>query len=459
MGGRLSGEACSAPCCIAAARAATRPRTSPSTRSAARRSWPTPTGCGGAYAGRRRAAGEGPGRRAHGRAHHLPVGSGPAAEVRPRAAARRPRAWGFDADFQVESYLRHQGSSFVDRFDANSYLYITRALDYFDLAGRARRRAGRGLPQGAQGALLRARPSRRDWLYPTPESRDIVRALNAAGCRRQLRRDRDRQGPRRLLPRRAAAGPDAARVPGLGRPGARGWAACGMLERARDFARDPAGLVRPGARVLDVGCGDGELLELLQPARSRLDGAGLEISPEPACPPAWRAACRWCRATATATSTTSRRAAFDYAILVQDPAADARAQARALRAAAHRRPGRRLGAELRPLAASAGLAAEPVAGCPETAPCPSPGGRRPTSTSARCATSPASATHLDLRIDACASLTEGRPPAPSTRARRSRTGAPETGAVPAEPHAPSPGRRRARRRRTCSGKWSCRPRR
>ena len=99
-----------------------------------------------------------------------------------RELQRDGLSWGFDADFQVESYLRHQGASFVDRFDANSSLYITRALDYFDLAASH----GGVLAQ----AFQRARDVRfcvfsftSDWLYPTEESRTVVRALNAAGAR------------------------------------------------------------------------------------------------------------------------------------------------------------------------------------------------------------------------------------------------------------------------------------
>ncbi|HYG85714.1 MAG TPA: homoserine O-acetyltransferase [Azospirillum sp.] len=92
--------------------------------------------------------------------------------------------YGFDADFQVESYLRHQGISFVERFDANSYLYITRAMDYFDLAAdhggvlaNAFRHDGKATP--VRFCLVSFSS---DWLFPTRESRAIVHALNAAAA-------------------------------------------------------------------------------------------------------------------------------------------------------------------------------------------------------------------------------------------------------------------------------------
>jgi homoserine O-acetyltransferase len=88
--------------------------------------------------------------------------------------------FGFDADFQVESYLRHQGISFVDRFDANSYLYITRAMDYFDLAADY----GGVLANAFTGTKTRfcVVSFTSDWLYPTRESRAIVQALNAVAA-------------------------------------------------------------------------------------------------------------------------------------------------------------------------------------------------------------------------------------------------------------------------------------
>jgi homoserine O-acetyltransferase/O-succinyltransferase len=88
--------------------------------------------------------------------------------------------YGFDADFEVESYLRHQGIVFVDRFDANSYLYITRACDYFDLAAEH----GGVLANAFRGARTRfcVISFTSDWLYPTAENRAIVHALNAAAA-------------------------------------------------------------------------------------------------------------------------------------------------------------------------------------------------------------------------------------------------------------------------------------
>ncbi len=97
-----------------------------------------------------------------------------------RLQNREAKTFGFDADFQIESYLRHQGQVFVDRFDANSYLYITRAMDYFDLASEH----GGVLANAFRNLKTRfcVFSFSSDWHYTPEESRDLVRALNAAGC-------------------------------------------------------------------------------------------------------------------------------------------------------------------------------------------------------------------------------------------------------------------------------------
>ena len=93
---------------------------------------------------------------------------------------RPEKTFGFDADFQVESYLRYQGISFTDRFDANSYLYITRAMDYFDLAEEHGGVLANAFAKSQARFCLISFDT--DWLYPTAESRNIVHALNAAGA-------------------------------------------------------------------------------------------------------------------------------------------------------------------------------------------------------------------------------------------------------------------------------------
>ena len=97
-----------------------------------------------------------------------------------RLQDRDALSFGFDADFQVESYLRHQGSSFVDRFDANSYLYITRAMDYFDLAAEH----GGILANAFRGTRTRfcIVSFTSDWLFPTAENRAVMQALNAVAA-------------------------------------------------------------------------------------------------------------------------------------------------------------------------------------------------------------------------------------------------------------------------------------
>jgi homoserine O-acetyltransferase/O-succinyltransferase len=97
-----------------------------------------------------------------------------------RLQNREEKTFGFDADFQVESYLRHQGAAFKDRFDANSYLYLTRAMSYFDLAEEHGGRLADAFAGSAARFCVVSFDS--DWLYPTKLSRNLAHALNAAGA-------------------------------------------------------------------------------------------------------------------------------------------------------------------------------------------------------------------------------------------------------------------------------------
>ncbi|MFW0777128.1 MAG: homoserine O-acetyltransferase MetX [Rickettsiales bacterium] len=88
--------------------------------------------------------------------------------------------YGFEADFQIESYLRHQGMSFVERFDANAYLYLTRAASYFDLTEGGTKKLTDIFANTPIRFCVVSFTS--DWLYTSAESRNLVRALNAVAA-------------------------------------------------------------------------------------------------------------------------------------------------------------------------------------------------------------------------------------------------------------------------------------
>ena len=103
-----------------------------------------------------------------------------------RLQDREAKSFGFDADFQVESYLRHQGISFTDRFDANSYLYITRAMDYFDLAEEHGGRLADAFADSSARFCLVSFDT--DWLYPDAEIAQCRPCAQRGGRAGQLRR-------------------------------------------------------------------------------------------------------------------------------------------------------------------------------------------------------------------------------------------------------------------------------
>lgn len=175
----------------------------------------------------------------------------------------------FDADFEVEGYLRYRGKSFVNQFDANSYIYITKALDYFDLS------------DGKLIARLRDNSLRfliisfdTDWLYPSYQSKEIVQQLKEGGLLNAISCDiKSRHGHdsflidfgeqthliERFLLKAAGEFPPITDIPPL-----------------RLDHKLVTEIVEENAKVLDIGCGDGELMRLLK-ERKHTRAQGLEV--------------------------------------------------------------------------------------------------------------------------------------------------------------------------------------
>lgn len=97
-----------------------------------------------------------------------------------RLQGRERYGYDFDTEFAIEGYLKHKGNQFTNRFDANSYLYVTKALDYFDLT------QSHGSLQNAfarsAGIMYLVVSFTSDWLYPTYHSKEMVSALLAVGA-------------------------------------------------------------------------------------------------------------------------------------------------------------------------------------------------------------------------------------------------------------------------------------
>ena len=159
-----------------------------------------------------------------------------------RVLKRDEYGFNYDVEFEIESYLRYQGDKFAQVFDANTYLLMTKALDYFDPAKETGGDLARALSAAKAGFFVVS--FRSDWRFPPERSREIVKALVASRKARDLRRDRRAPRPRRV-PARQRALPPARR--GLRRQHrrarsarARGARRCALgAARARGDARLP----------------------------------------------------------------------------------------------------------------------------------------------------------------------------------------------------------------------------
>ncbi|MBU4199757.1 MAG: homoserine O-acetyltransferase [Verrucomicrobia bacterium] len=201
----------------------------------------------------------------------------------------------FATPFQVESYLDYQGNKFVNRFDANSYLHITEAMDVFDLTENVDDPAEvfRNVDLRTQ-FLVVALSS--DWLFPPEQSLEVARTLVRAGkrvtyCLLKSPYGHDAflvevehlaevmrtflEAPRQLENAISSGAADSrAAAPGQGEAGK--FPRTRLAMRSGDDYRLIEDMVRPGSRVLDLGCGDGELICRLMTER-RIIGLGMDI--------------------------------------------------------------------------------------------------------------------------------------------------------------------------------------
>ena len=192
----------------------------------------------------------------------------------------------FDSEFAVETYLDHQGQSFVERFDANSYLYITKAMDYFDLE-REYGSLAKAFEKTKSRFLVMSFAS--DWLFTPAQSQAIVDALFAnrkdvsfCNIASQYGHDAFLLEPE-LLGAFISGFLDATHCADVrvrrretGAETKRSLEGLEHAHRARVDYELIGSLIEPDSRVLDIGCGDGELLERLE-ADKNIKGKGIEL--------------------------------------------------------------------------------------------------------------------------------------------------------------------------------------
>lgn len=175
----------------------------------------------------------------------------------------------FDVDFEVEGYLRYRGKNFVSQFDANSYIYITKALDYFDLS------------DGKLIARLKNKNLRfliisfdTDWLYPSYQSKEIVQQLKQGGLLNAISCDiKSRHGHDSFL---IDFDEQTHMVKNFLLKAAGKFPAIADDRPERLDFKLVCDIVEENARVLDLGCGDGELMRILS-KHKKARAQGLEV--------------------------------------------------------------------------------------------------------------------------------------------------------------------------------------